>query len=682
MGVFAVDSTTPIVLHPAESTPSENGFYKELTELSFVFDLDQVYAAYPDEDPMNFGISSLMNANKKIIITETESGKQVGELIHNISYSSDEFKPGSKVMTYTLDSPITLEKGVSYTLSIPEKMFFARTKTKSYTTTYLPATTYTFYGPKEETPEVLVKDLTPTTITPGYLEEVKDLSKFEFAFDQDIYLKDSYNPVFVYDKGGMNAYSGTLSVSADKRTLVYTLDNTITAEGTYYLSLASGIIGDAEWASSGYSKGHTNDDMIGVAVVKGEEQPLKYELIPTSVTPEADAADLTELSSIVMNFSVGNLCYEWGEAQVNLTDEAGSKITTYFSTYSEAGKSGMFLSVKPKNAITTPGTYTLTIPEGQFGDQKWLDSGHTEGATNPEIVYKWTVVKSDFEVANSSIKAGDALASVGIVTLIAETPKAEATDTAVVVIKKNEETVKSVTPKVYNTATSSLIVADFESLQLENDAEYTLELPQGSVLHVLPYSVTFKGIPTVEVHDTTYVEVHDTIYIDVPAEVVFVKYNVSSKVGEAETAISNTNAAVEKGKAFTADINVLDENWTAEVTGATLADNVITTAELTEDANVSVVYTYNGTIVVIDDEATGINGTELGDLKVTAPDGKTVSTGLNEGDTAMLYSMNAALLATGKAAYDKIEFEAPAGVTYLVSIIHNGKKIGVKVMNK
>ena len=78
MGVFAVDSTTPIVLHPAESTPSENGFYKELTELSFVFDLDQVYAAYPDEDPMNFGISSLMNANKKIIITETESGKQVG----------------------------------------------------------------------------------------------------------------------------------------------------------------------------------------------------------------------------------------------------------------------------------------------------------------------------------------------------------------------------------------------------------------------------------------------------------------------------------------------------------------------------------------------------------------------------------------------------------------------------
>ena len=44
--------------------------------------------------------------------------------------------------------------------------------------------------------------------------------------------------------------------------------------------------------------------------------------------------------------------------------------------------------------------------------------------------------------------------------------------------------------------------------------------------------------------------------------------------------------------------------------------------------------------------------------------------------------MNAALLATGKAAYDKIEFEAPAGITYLVSIIHNGKKIGVKVMNK
>ena len=165
-------------------------------------------------------------------------------------------------------------------------------------------------------------------------------------------------------------------------------------------------------------------------------------------------------------------------------------------------------------------------------------------------------------------------------------------------------------------------------------------------------------------------------------EYVSVTYNVSSKVGEAETAVSGNTSLIEKGKAFTADINVLDENWTAEVTGATLADNVITTAELTEDATVNVQYVYNGTIVVIDDEATGIDGVAVEDLKVASVNGKIVITGLNEGDTAMLYSMNAALLATGKAAYDKIEFEAPAGVTYLVSILHNGKKIGVKVMNK
>ena len=210
---------------------------------------------------------------------------------------------------------------------------------------------------------------------------------------------------------------------------------------------------------------------------------------------------------------------------------------------------------------------------------------------------------------------------------------------------------------------------------------YTLNIPQGYFLVGDDNPAQSKPI-VANYGKQLIVEVHDTTYIDVPAAVVAVTYNVSSKIGEAETVISNTNTAVEKGKAFTADINVLDENWTAEVTGATLAENVITTAELTEDATVSVVYTYNGTIVVIDDEATGIDGAAVEDLKVASVNGKIVITGLNEGDTAMLYSMNAALLATGKAAYDKIEFEAPAGITYLVSIIHNGKKIGVKVMNK
>ena len=165
-------------------------------------------------------------------------------------------------------------------------------------------------------------------------------------------------------------------------------------------------------------------------------------------------------------------------------------------------------------------------------------------------------------------------------------------------------------------------------------------------------------------------------------EYVSVTYNVSSKVGEAETAVSGNTSLIEKGKAFTADINVLDENWTAEVTGATLAEGKVATEALNEDATVEVVYVYNGKIVVIDDETTGAEGVEVDGLKVESVGGKIIVSGLNSGEMAMLYGMNAALLANGTAVYNTVEFEAPAGVAYIVSVVHNGNKLGFKILNK
>ena len=748
---IAASSEFPLVLQKSLCNPSENGYLEKIESITLEFDLCNVYANYPDILPADFTILAAMSDTKPLIITEVNSGDVICKLVHKITLNSQEAQDGygKNTLNFKLDTPIELKKGYQYTLSIPDNVFYARARSLNTNNTMLPATTYTFYGPKEETPEALVKDLNPTTITPGYLEEVKDLSKFEFAFDQDIYLKENYGEVVISDMSGDNTYNCTLSVSADKRTLTCTPERVVTVEGTYHVVILSGTIGDEEWYNSGYTKGHTNDDIFPVAIVKGEEQPLKYDLNPLSVTPDPASTDLAEISVIELNFEITALKYEWGQSIVNLTDAEGNVIKNNYTVYNEAGRTGAFLKIIPKTPITTPGVYTLTIPASQFGDEKWLDTGHQEGRTNPEIVYTWTVVQTDFEVTNCSIKEGEQLPAVGIVTMVSAAKKAEATEGGVVELLKGEEVVKTATPVVYTSDNSSVIVADFDSFATEQETQYTLRLPAGAVAHVLPYTVNFSGIIP---EKTEYVNVaygvktvvgeeisassSDVKVIKVEAysfkvekaesedwavavegatldettglystgaltddanvvvtytytapeivipEYVGVTYNVGTKVGDAETSVSGSTALVEKGKAFTADINVLDENWTAEVTGATLAEGKVATEALNEDATVEVVYVYNGKIVVIDDETTGAEGVEVDGLKVESVGGKIIVSGLNSGEMAMLYGMNAALLANGTAVYNTVEFEAPAGVAYIVSVVHNGNKLGFKILNK
>ncbi|MCF0214604.1 MAG: Ig-like domain-containing protein, partial [Muribaculaceae bacterium] len=425
----------------------------------------------------------------------------------------------------------------------------------------------------------VVADIVPTATVPENMAEVQELSKFEFTFSQDIYLKADYGDIVISDMSGENTYNATLSVSADKRTLICTPQSVVKVMGTYHVVIQSGTIGDEEWFNSGYTKGHTNEDIIPVVKVLGEQEPLVYDLSPLSVTPATDDTEIEEITAIVMNFAVATITYEWGETVVNLTDENGNKITNYFSTYTEQGKTGAFVQVKPRTAITTPGVYKLTIPAGQFGDQKWMDAGHEQGRTNPEINLQWTVVKSQFDVTGCSIKEGDELATVGLVTLIAETPKAEAAEGAVVSVKKAGEVVKSATPKVYNTETSSLIVADFEGLQLDKDTEYTLELAEGAISHVLPYSVTFSGIKSEVV------------------EYVKVNYIVNSNAGEG-VSTSTSEITLVKGESynFTA-VKPETEEWAMAVDGASLVSTgTYSTGALEADATVTVTYTYTAPV--------------------------------------------------------------------------------------
>ena len=164
-------------------------------------------------------------------------------------------------------------------------------------------------------------------------------------------------------------------------------------------------------------------------------------------------------------------------------------------------------------------------------------------------------------------------------------------------------------------------------------------------------------------------------------EYVPVIYSVSAKVGDETNLISENTALVEKGQTFSAAVNPLDKNWDTVVSGATLADNTVTTEALSEAAEVSVTYAYNGKVTAIED-LSKLDGTDWSDVKVSVNNGRISVSGLNAGETVMLYATNGQLLSVGTAQYDMVEFVAPTEASYIVSIVHNGEKLGVKVYNR
>ena len=111
----------------------------------------------------------------------------------------------------------------------------------------------------------------------------------------------------------------------------------------------------------------------------------------TYVAVDPAQGEVTELSEILISFAQRI----WGYGSnptLNLVDADGNVVTTA-STVRSTDANGNWFAIKAtlKDKVTTPGTYTLVVPENSFTDVDFGDSGNKNAAFD----LTWTVMEPD-----------------------------------------------------------------------------------------------------------------------------------------------------------------------------------------------------------------------------------------------------------------------------------------------
>ena len=220
-------------------------------------------------------------------------------------------------------------------------------------------------APATETPEALEL----VSVDPADGSELESVNKFTFTFNK---------PVTIGEEGGvtLSANGGTTTlevIASDEETSVvtFTTGKEITVSGDYELKVDAGTFVDAD--------GNTNEAMT-----------FKYKVVSTantltlvSTNPSTDEVQ-TSLKRITLTFSEKVIYFD--DVTINVTDEGGNVVTTGIIDY---GLNYEDMDVVLNDAITTPGKYTVTIPENcMFG----------YGNYNPEIVLTYTIGSEEPEV--------------------------------------------------------------------------------------------------------------------------------------------------------------------------------------------------------------------------------------------------------------------------------------------
>ncbi len=164
--------------------------------------------------------------------------------------------------------------------------------------------------------------------------------KLEFNFDVKA-VEDAEAVIALYDETKENVVAqATYEVKGSIVTV--TLANKVTTPGNYLLVVPEGV-----FVRNSDDKAYSGE----LALVVTAPEPIKV----TSVTP---SEDIYSLSTIEVGFNKEVEDAATG-AEVVLNDAAGEKVVA--ATYSVEGK---VLTVTLASEVTTPGEYTLVIPEG------------------------------------------------------------------------------------------------------------------------------------------------------------------------------------------------------------------------------------------------------------------------------------------------------------------------------
>lgn len=207
-------------------------------------------------------------------------------------------------------------------------------------------------------------ELKPVNSDPVDGSEVEGIRTINLAFDENLVLnKFVKKPVTVYDRENRTVVTkGVVAVDvADSKTLTVVLDAAIVEDGTYTVEIAGGTVGDEEWGSSSYLKGNCNSLLsYTYKVVKATPE------IPEVTTDPADGSTVEELHTIVLTFAKDADAAPSFSVNPELLDADNNVVATATADFGDDFDALNVCKIVLDSKVTTPGTYTLNVPEGVF----------------------------------------------------------------------------------------------------------------------------------------------------------------------------------------------------------------------------------------------------------------------------------------------------------------------------
>ena len=243
--------------------------------------------------------------------------------------------------------------------------------------------------------------LVPTSVTPADMDEVEELKQIDFTFDCDMYIYPSMSRISLKGLSGQ-VYAGNLVMSDDHRTLSFVPDTPVTKEDTYSLQIIEGSVGNEAWMTSGYVTGAANARISTNVVVAKQWDPVKMDFTPLRTEPP-EGLDLTMLRVTRVFFDEA-VYYNYIWSTLSFTGPDGNEIPC---TFEAKGEEYFHLEISFEEPKTEEGTYTLTIPEANFGNKLWRESDYISGRCNPEIVYSWEIKQSGIDTISADEVAAD-----------------------------------------------------------------------------------------------------------------------------------------------------------------------------------------------------------------------------------------------------------------------------------
>ncbi|MDY4664294.1 MAG: hypothetical protein SPC28_08890 [Alloprevotella sp.] len=280
--------------------------------------------------------------------------------------------------TVTVSAPEEITEAGTYAISVPAGAFSTtdgRTN-EAFTTMFTitepagPADTFVY-----------------TSVVPADGSEVAELSSITVTYPQWVCDYINETPFNVVDAESNVVTTASLTYNDNWEDVVIVLEEPITAEGTYTITVPAGYIYsnegyDPSAADKGVSNGAIyNPEFTLTYTVKAASEPINT-FVYTSVDP-ANESVVKELGDITITFP------NWVTNEVNdtpinvINSEDGSTVTTATLGY-PLGEGYDKVVLKLAEAVKTNGTYTITVPEGYIYD-------YDEAICNPEFTLTYTV---------------------------------------------------------------------------------------------------------------------------------------------------------------------------------------------------------------------------------------------------------------------------------------------------